>query len=85
MTALRDPECRRLLSSVLAYLDGDADAATCASIETHCRHCARCDELINGLRSSIGLCREAGQAAVPEAVRRRAHDRVQQLLNALNS
>ena len=74
-------ECRRVLASVSAYLDGDLDSTTCESIETHCRTCTGCAEVIAGLRKTVGLCRQAGSTPVPEAVRRRARASVQRLLD----
>jgi anti-sigma factor RsiW len=53
-------ECSALLAHVSAYLDGDLDAAECQTIELHCRNCSRCAALVEGLRETIGLCREAG-------------------------
>ena len=80
-TAITD-ECRRILTVVSAYLDGDLDAAACAEIETHCRQCARCAETIAGLREAVGLCRQAAAMPVPDAVRERARERVRRLLDA---
>lgn len=74
-------ECRQLLASVSAYLDGDLETGVCQSIETHCRGCAGCAEIVAGLRETAGLCRQAGSVPVPEAVRRRALARVRRLLD----
>ena len=89
-------ECRQLLASVSAYLDGDLEAGACQSIEdafvlveclkrqsieTHCHDCAGCAEIVAGLRETAGLCRQAGSVPVPEAVRRRALARVRRLLD----
>jgi anti-sigma factor RsiW len=74
-------ECRRVLASVSAYLDGDLDATTCESIEAHCGTCFECANLIAGLRKTVGLCRQAGSTPVPEAVRQRARASVQRLLD----
>ena len=81
MTAALSAECRRILTSVSAYLDGDLEAGVCESIETHCRDCVGCAEVIAGLRETAGLCRRAGAMPVPEAVRRRALARVHRLLD----
>jgi anti-sigma factor RsiW len=78
-------ECRRVLASVSAYLDGDLDATTCESIEAHCEGCAACADVIAGLRRTVGLCQQAGSAPVPEAVRRRARARVRRLLDGASN
>ena len=81
MTSALTAECRRLLASVSAYLDGELEAGACESIETHCRDCVGCAEVIAGLRETAGLCRRAGSMPVPEAVRQRALARVRRLLS----
>lgn len=74
-------ECRQVLASVSAYLEGDLDATACDSIEAHSRACAGCADVIAGLRETVGLCRQAGSTPVPEAVRQRARARVRRLLD----
>jgi anti-sigma factor RsiW len=85
MAATLSVECRRVLASLSAYLDGDLATITCESIETHCRQCARCADMIAGLRETVGLCRKAASASVPEAVRQRARANVRRLLEAETS
>ena len=74
-------ECRRVLASVSAYLDGELAAAACESIEAHCRGCAGCAQVVAGLRETVGLCRQAGSTPVPEAVRQRARASIRRLLD----
>lgn len=73
-------ECGAILSGISAYLDGDADAAACQAIQQHCRDCPACATVVEGLRETIGLCREAGSAPLPDAVRRRAKAGIERLL-----
>ena len=73
-------ECGAMLAGISAYLDGELDATACQAIERHCRDCARCAALVEGLRETIGLCREAGTAPLPEAVRQRAKAGIERLL-----
>lgn len=73
-------ECGAILGGISAYLDGDADAAACQAIQQHCRDCAACATVVEGLRETIGLCREAGSTPLPEAVRRRAQASIERLL-----
>jgi anti-sigma factor RsiW len=82
MTSRLREECRRVLASVSAYLDGDLDATACESIETHCQDCPGCAHVIAGLRETVGLCRRAGSIPIPEAVRQRARASVKRLLEA---
>jgi anti-sigma factor RsiW len=73
-------ECRRLLQSISAYLDGDLDAPSCEILEAHGRECQRCAALIAGLRETAGLCRQAASLPLPDAVRQRAQESVRRLL-----
>jgi anti-sigma factor RsiW len=80
MTPAQTPECAAMLAGISAYLDGDLEVAECQLIEAHCRECSRCSELVQGLRATIGLCREAGNTPLPEPVRERARASVRRLL-----
>lgn len=80
MTDHAPSDCGALLAGVSAYLDGDADAAACEAIQRHCRDCAGCAAVVEGLRETIGLCREAGTAPLPDPVRRRAKASIDRLL-----
>ena len=73
-------ECSAMLAGISAYLDGDLDATECQAIERHCRDCSRCAALVEGLRATIGLCREAGSTPLPEPVRQRAKASIERLL-----
>ncbi len=82
MTTPSSSECQEILAGISAYLDGDLDAAACDAIDRHCRGCAACAALVQGLRDTIGLCRQAGSTPLPDAVRERARDRIRELLDS---
>jgi anti-sigma factor RsiW len=73
--------CKEVLANISGYLDGDLDTTACDAIERHCRECADCATLVDGLRQTVGLCREAGQTPLPDAVRQRALESVRELLD----
>ncbi len=73
--------CHEVLTNISAYLDGELDMTACDAIERHCQDCASCAGLVNGLRETVGLCREAAAAPLPDAVRQRARDSVRRLLD----
>jgi anti-sigma factor RsiW len=81
MTEPSSPDCTALLASISAYLDGELEAVECAAIERHCYGCPRCAALVEGLRHTIGLCRDVGTAPLPEPVRQRARESVRRLLD----
>lgn len=72
--------CREILAQIAAYLDGDLAATECLAIETHCQACEPCAALVSGLRQTVGLCRDAAQAPLPDEVRRRALESVRRIL-----
>jgi anti-sigma factor RsiW len=74
------PPCRETLENVSAYLDGELDRATCDTIERHSRACPGCAALVEDLRSTLGLCKQAAEAGLPDAVRERARAAVELLL-----
>ena len=73
--------CRDILSNISGYLDGELDRTACDAIERHCRDCARCAALVQGLRETVGLCRDAASLPLPSAVRERARESVRRLLD----
>ena len=72
--------CERVLSQIEAYLDGELDAVACTDIERHCGGCPSCAAVARGLQKTIGLCRDAGRAPLPEDVRVRALEQVKRVL-----
>jgi anti-sigma factor RsiW len=79
---LRSQECREILFKISDYLDGELDATACDEIDRHCTQCASCTEIVEGLRQTIGLCRQVAAAPLPAELRQRALERVRQLLDS---
>ena len=75
------PECTAMRSGISAYLDGELAAPECAAIEAHCAGCPSCAALVDGLRTTVGLCRGVAGTPLPESVRERARARVRRLLD----
>jgi anti-sigma factor RsiW len=73
--------CKEVLANISSYLDGELETTECDAIERHCLECPSCAALVNGLRETVGLCRQAGTAPLPDAVRQRARESVRQLLD----
>ncbi len=74
--------CALVRARIDAALDGELDAEACSAIDAHCATCAACAAVVAGLRQTVGLCREAGSAPLPDEVRQRARRRVRELLEA---
>ncbi len=75
-------ECREILSGISAYLDGELDTTACDAIERHCSTCPPCASVIAGLRETVGLCRGAAAAPLPEPVKARARESIRRLLGS---
>lgn len=82
MTVPLPVECQRIRTSISSYFDGDLDATVCDAIEQHCQSCRRCAALVDGLRETVGLCRQAAASPLPESIRQRARESVRRLLDA---
>ena len=80
MTAPMSSACAALLTRLSAYLDGDIQAGECSQIEAHCASCPQCAAVMDGLRRTVGACRDLGSRSLPEDVRRRARESVRRLL-----
>ena len=80
-----DEKCRDLRAHVSAYLDDELEPVKAESIERHCAECAHCQDIVEGLRATIALCRHTSVAPLPAAVRERARAKVRALLNSAPS
>lgn len=63
--------CRELLGGLLDYLDGNADAALCAEIESHLAGCDNCRVVVDTLGKTISLYRTLPEENVPDEVQER--------------
>jgi len=77
----RSMTCKEILANISGYLDGDLHATACDAIDHHCHHCQSCAALVEGLRETVGLCRQVASTPLPDAVRQRARDSVRRLLD----
>jgi anti-sigma factor RsiW len=60
--------CRDAIDVLRAYVDGDMETATRASLEEHLGMCSPCVEFLETYKKTPGLCREALQAKMPESL-----------------
>jgi anti-sigma factor RsiW len=80
MTTPQTPACRETLQALSAYLDGELDATACDAIERHGSECQDCAAVLDGVRKTVGLCRQGAAVTMPDAVRERARAAVRHLL-----
>jgi RNA polymerase sigma-70 factor (ECF subfamily) len=62
------PGCRDVVDAFSRRLEGEIDAAACADLEAHLQRCPTCRGRCDSLRTTLTLCRRAGDAPVPPQV-----------------
>ena len=73
----RHEECRQLLDSLSAYVDGDLQQELCDEIELHMKDCDNCRIVVDTLSKTISLYQTSSKpAVVPEEVRQRLYHRL---------
>jgi anti-sigma factor RsiW len=72
-------QCRQLLGSLSAYVDGDLADEVCAEIERHMAGCERCRVVVDTLRKTVELYHTAAEdaPALPDDVRQRLFFRLE--------
>lgn len=70
-------ECRKLLSSLSDYVDGDLQQELCDEIELHMKDCENCRIVIDTLRKTVSLYQTSSEpTVVPDEVRQRLFHRL---------
>lgn len=66
-------ECRRLLGSMVDYLDGALDETLCHELEHHMSTCENCRIVVDTLRKTVEIYQmaESQPDEIPEGVRER--------------
>jgi anti-sigma factor RsiW len=82
MSVRRRPSarCRKLLSEISRYLDGDVTPARRRTIERHIDTCECCGVMTARLRSTLAVCRAEGRRRPPRDVTCRAAARIRLLI-----
>jgi RNA polymerase sigma-70 factor (ECF subfamily) len=73
--------CRDVVELFSRRMEGEIDGASCAELEQHLQGCPVCRGRCDSLRSTLALCRRAGEAPVPAAVERSVRIALQQFLD----
>ena len=75
------PSCRDVVELFSRRMEGEIDGAACADLEQHLQGCPVCRGRCDSLRSTLALCRRAGEAPVPPAVERSVRAALEQFLS----
>lgn len=63
--------CKHLKSQLSGYIDGELDESLCAEIEKHLSGCDKCRIVVDTLKKTVMLYREAPPETVPAPVHER--------------
>jgi len=63
--------CVRILRGLSAYLDGDLPTGVCQEIRKHLGACPRCEQIVESLRQTVGLCRHLEPRPISGALKSR--------------
>jgi RNA polymerase sigma-70 factor, ECF subfamily len=66
VAARRDVPCAEIGTTFSKYLEGEIGPEACAVMQRHVEGCTSCSAVCEGLRKSVSLCRQAGQAQLSE-------------------
>jgi anti-sigma factor RsiW len=67
-------ECRKLLGSLSAYVDGELDDKLCAMLEEHMETCEDCRIVVDTLRKTVYLYHATSQSEeIPTDIRQRLY------------
>ncbi len=71
MTHIDSENCQALKAQLSEFIDGELDDAVCQEIERHMEDCDNCRVVVDTLRKTIFLYRDAPSEAVPPEVHAR--------------
>ncbi len=71
MTHIHSETCKALKAQLSEFIDGELDDALCQEIERHMESCDNCRIVVDSLRKTILLYRDAPQETVPPEVHAR--------------
>jgi len=72
--------CQALSGRLVDYIKGELSLSGCRSLESHLRDCAICAGFERDLRREIEACRAHGGPTMPATTRRRAQQRVKEII-----
>ncbi len=71
MMHIHSHSCQDLKAQLSSYIDGELDDAVCAEIQRHLADCDNCRVMVDTLKKTIVLYREAPAETVPPEVHAR--------------
>jgi RNA polymerase sigma-70 factor (ECF subfamily) len=74
--------CRDVVEAFSRRLEGEIEPGLCAELEGHLKTCPACQSRCDSLKSTLKLCRTAGEAPVPEDVVQSVREALRRFLAA---
>lgn len=71
MTHIHSVACEELKAQLSSFIDGDLDDAVCQEIQRHLAECDNCRIVVDTLKKTVMLYREAPHESVPPDVHAR--------------
>lgn len=68
--------CRKVITDLSNYLDGELDADLKRAIEEHLKNCAHCHVILDTTQKTIELYCDGKLFSLPEDVHKRLHEAV---------
>jgi predicted anti-sigma-YlaC factor YlaD len=81
----KEVSCKTLLAELCDFLDGGLDANTVHEIEVHMNHCQDCRLLVDTTRKTIEIFCNTEPLPLPEGIRNRLHEALEQRLRGPRS
>jgi anti-sigma factor RsiW len=63
------PDCKRLLSQMSAYMDGELPSDFCGKLEAHLSDCPNCRVMLDSLTQTVRICREGVSEPLPDELK----------------
>ena len=67
-------KCNQKIQNICDYIDGELDQSLCEEIDKHLKDCRNCLILVDTLRQTVVLCREAKQERLPAEIEKKLND-----------
>lgn len=80
LPAAPGPGCRDLVEAFSRRMEGEIDGSACAELEQHLTGCPACRGRCDSLRTTLSLCKRAGEASVPPAVEHTVREALRRFL-----
>jgi RNA polymerase sigma-70 factor (ECF subfamily) len=76
------PGCRDVVEAFSRRMEGEIDGSACAELEQHLEQCPTCRGRCDTLKTTLSMCKRAGEAPVPPSVETTVRQALRRFLDA---